>query len=364
MEHKSVRWLVRFISVFLLFVCLLLFLKLKPLWAPILEVLHVLTLPLVLAFLLAYILHPLVVLLTRIGMKRIYSILLVFFLLIVLGVFTIYIALPKLMDQAVALKESLPIFIQTYDSFIQRIAALTANLPSFLQEKITDGIRYLEGFVVKGSGFIFHFLSMVVQNIFVLLLVPFIAYYMLRDYDRGVRRVLLVTPISYRGLLSDYVVEIDDCIGKYIRSQLLVSLIVGGISTVAFYILGLDYALVFGLIIAITNIIPYFGPIIGAIPVLLFALTISKKAAIMVLIIILAIQFIEGSVLGPMITGKTISMHPVTIILLLLVGGEIWGILGMIFIIPVFAFLKITIQYIKQFYQVKKQERPREMIDK
>ena len=357
MEHKSVRWMVRLISVFLFFVCLLLFLKLKPFWAPVIELLHILSLPLVPSLLFAYILHPFIFRLTKLGMKRVYSILFVFLVLIVIVFFIGYMAIPKLIEQAFAVKEGLPVFMQTYDTWIQKILDTTKSLPPFLQEKIMDGIAYAEGFAAKGSRVVFHLLSVFVQNIFVLLLVPFITYYMLRDYNRGIRKVLLFTPIAYRGLISEYIVEVDDCIGKYIRSQLLISVLVGGIATLAFYLLGLEYALVFGLMIGITNLIPYFGPILGAIPVLLFSLTISKETAILVLGIILLIQFVEGSVFGPIITGKTISMYPVTIILLLLVGGELWGIVGMLFIIPVFAFLKITIQYVRQFYALKRQMR-------
>lgn len=295
-------------------------------------------------------------------MKRVLSILMVFSILVLLSAFLIYMGIPKFIHQVYTMKESLPVFLETYEAIIHKITHEISTMPPFMQEKISAGITYFESWAAKGFETVFRFLSAFVQNFLVLLLVPFISYYMLKDYDRWIRKVLLIIPIGYRGIVSDYVVEVDDCIGKYIRSQLLVSFIVGGIATVAFYILGVDYALIFGLIIGITNIIPYFGPLIGALPVLLFALTVSKKLALFVLIVLVLIQFIEGSVFGPIITGKTISMHPVTIILLLLIGSELWGILGMIFIIPLFAFLKITFYYIRQFILFYRTERER--IDK
>ena len=321
------------------------------------KIFGVLFLPVLLAFLLAYILHPCVVFLMKLGMKRVFSILSIFSILILLMAFLVYIGIPKFIQQIYAMKASLPFFLETYESIIHKITYETSGMPPFMQEKILSGITYFENWVAKGSEMVFRFLSAFVQNLLILLLVPFISYYMLKDYDRGIRRVLLTMPVGYRGIVSDYVVEVDDCIGKYIRSQLLVSLIVGGIATVAFYILGVDYALIFGMIIGITNVIPYFGPFIGALPVLLFALTVSKNLALFVLIVIVLIQFIESSVFGPIITAKTISMHPVTIILLLLVGGELWGILGMILIIPLFAFLKVTFHYIRQFVLFYRTER-------
>ena len=139
----------------------------------------------------------------------------------------------------------------------------------------------------------------------------------------------------------------------------MISLFVGTAASIVFYILKIDYALIFGAVIGLTNIIPYFGPIIGALPVLLFTLTISEKTALFTLIAIVLIQFLESSVLAPMITSKTIDIHPITVILLLLVGGELWGILGMLIVVPLFAFLKITFRYVRQIYFLYRTQKER-----
>ena len=94
-------------------------------------------------------------------------------------------------------------------------------------------------------------------------------------------------------------------------------------------------------------------------PVLLFTLTISEKTALFTLIAIVLIQFLESSVLAPMITSKTIDIHPITVILLLLVGGELWGILGMLIVVPLFAFLKITFRYVRQIYFLYRTQKER-----
>ena len=105
----------------------------------------------------------------------------------------------------------------------------------------------------------------------------------------------------------------------------------------------MKYPLVLGAIIGITNVIPYFGPIIGAIPAMIIAATMSVKMVMTVAIIVLVLQFFEGNILSPLIVGKSLHMHPLFIMLALLAGGELGGMVGMIFSIPILAVLKVFV---------------------
>ncbi len=117
----------------------------------------------------------------------------------------------------------------------------------------------------------------------------------------------------------------------------------GLIAGVSFWLFGLPYPLILGLAIGITNVIPYFGPFIGAVPAsLLLALAISAKAVIIVIVTIFILQFIEGNILSPLIVGRSLRMHPVVIMLALLAGGELAGIPGMILAVPAAPILKVT----------------------
>lgn len=113
---------------------------------------------------------------------------------------------------------------------------------------------------------------------------------------------------------------------------------------------GMKYALVLGVIIGITNVIPYFGPIIGAFPAVIIALTMSFKMAIIVVVIIFGLQFVEGNILSPLIVGKSLHIHPVFIILALLIGGEVAGVVGLILAVPVFAILKVTLTHVSAHF--------------
>lgn len=138
-----------------------------------------------------------------------------------------------------------------------------------------------------------------------------------------------------------FLLDVDDSLGDYIRGQLLVCLILGAVAGITFWIFGLPYPLILGLISGITNVIPYFGPFIGAVPALLIAMTISVKAVLVVVITVFVLQFLEGNVLSPFIVGRSLKMHPVVIMLALLAGGELAGIVGMILAVPAAAVLKV-----------------------
>src|SRR5690606_32321336 len=128
--------------------------------------------------------------------------------------------------------------------------------------------------------------------------------------------------------------------------QFLVILILCVLAATSFWLLGLPYPILLGTIVGITEIIPYFGPIIGALPALFVALTISPSMVFWVIGTIVLLQLIEGSVLSPLIVGKSLNIHPIIIILVLLAGGEIAGIIGMLFAVPIFAILRVGISYV------------------
>src|SRR5699024_10845395 len=124
---------------------------------------------------------------------------------------------------------------------------------------------------------------------------------------------------------------IDESLGNYIRGQLLVSLFVGIVTYLVFEFLDINYSLLLAIIMGLTNIIPYFGPIIGAVPAVAVAATISEKTVVFVLLSVFVIQLIESNLISPYVVGKSIAIHPVAIIFVLLVGRSLAGVVGMIF---------------------------------
>ena len=141
--------------------------------------------------------------------------------------------------------------------------------------------------------------------------------------------------------------NIDVVLGKYVKGKLIDCFVVGTLVYIIFSVLGLKFALLFSFIIGLTNLIPYVGPVIGAIPACLFALLQSFNIFIGVLIAVVFIQTLESVFLVPYITSKTVEIHELTTLLALLIGGSLFGIIGALTAIPVYLVIKVIYEYYK-----------------
>lgn len=162
-----------------------------------------------------------------------------------------------------------------------------------------------------------------------------------------------MTPKKWRKQGRAFVRDVDASLGGYIRGQIIVCAVIGLISSLLFWVVGMQYPLLLGAIIGITNVIPYFGPIIGAIPAVIIAATMSVKMVLIIAVIVLVLQFLEGNILSPLIVGKSLHMHPLFIMLALLAGGEIGGITGMVLSIPILAVLKVFVLHARVHFRKK-----------
>ncbi len=180
------------------------------------------------------------------------------------------------------------------------------------------------------------------ENILTYMVSPLIVYYFLCDSENMINKALIVFPPESRNVIKKIIEDIDKVLGRYIISQLILC----GIITIATFLIlmfmKVDFPLILSLINGIFNIIPYFGPIFGVIPIILIALLASPKIALYTALWLFALQQIEGSILSPKIIGDSISMHPLTVILLLVIGGKVGGILGMILAVPLGVVIKVV----------------------
>lgn len=138
----------------------------------------------------------------------------------------------------------------------------------------------------------------------------------------------------------------DKSISQFIRGRIIVGIFVGITTTIALFILNIDFAFSIGMLAGIADIIPYFGPVIGIIPAVFFALLEGPLKALWVIITFTTIQQIENNIITPKVVGESVGIHPVTVIISLILGGGFFGILGMILAIPVVAVVKILYSYI------------------
>ncbi|MNV52877.1 AI-2 transport protein TqsA [compost metagenome] len=182
----------------------------------------------------------------------------------------------------------------------------------------------------------------VISNIVVVIAtLPILLYYMLKDSHKLPRILLGLVPRKYRKEGQEMLTDIDTALSSFITTRVLLNVILGALLYIGFLIIGLPYALLLALVSIPLNFIPYIGAILSAIPILAVGFIESPMTALWSLIIIVVAQQIQDNLLTPIITGKTLDIHPMTTVILVLVGGEFYGIIGVLIALPVYMTIKI-----------------------
>ena len=143
--------------------------------------------------------------------------------------------------------------------------------------------------------------------------------------------------------MAETIEEIDDKVGSYIQGQMLVSLCIGVMLFIGYNIIGLHYAFSLATIAAFLSIVPYLGPVIAITPAMLVAASTSWVMVIKMLVVWGIVQFLEGNIISPNIMGRSMKMHPLTVIFVILIGVNMAGVVGAILGIPVYSILKVLI---------------------
>ncbi|MEH7156979.1 AI-2E family transporter [Neobacillus drentensis] len=341
------KWYYRIGFLLLLLIAIYVFLKIRFVWMPILRVVAIVVFPFAIGGFITYLLHPIVEKLHQKGLHRglaIFIIYILFFGGIGLGV---YKGVPAIIDQIKDLSESAPVLAEQYRGWIETLQSHTREWPDGLQTRIEDGIDAFEKKLDSLLTVIVNILVSFLNSALLMMVIPFIAFYMLKDFPLIKRTLWYLTPKQWRKKGTLFLKDVDESLGSYIRGQLLVCMIIGGVSALLFWMFHLKYPLILGLIVGITNVIPYFGPIIGAVPAVIIAATSSGKLVLVTLVIVFGLQFLEGNILSPLIVGKSLHMHPLIIMLALTAGGEVGGILGLIVAVPVLVVIKVAIIHAK-----------------
>ncbi|CAM3364577.1 AI-2E family transporter [Marinicrinis lubricantis] len=305
--------------------------------------------PFLIAVIISYLLNPVVSLLSERKVPRTVAILVIYALFI--GSVTVIMMniIPMFIAQLKELNEHLPEMTAQTQKMLQAVYE-NRNLPDSIKEGLQTSLYNLEKSI---SGQISRFLNRLgstINTLLIAFIIPFLAFYMLKDFKLLERTALTIVPRNKRKGVVRLLVEIDRALGSYVRGQMIVCAVVGVLAYIGYWLIGMPYPLLFAGIVAVFNIVPYLGPYLGAAPAIVMAATVSLRMVIMVAIVNTVCQVLEGNVISPQIVGKTLHMHPLTIIFVLLVGGELAGILGMILAVPLFAALKVVVHHLFVYY--------------
>jgi len=179
-----------------------------------------------------------------------------------------------------------------------------------------------------------------------LVIIPFWVFYILADEKAMASAFEAAIPARVEADVRNVLRIVDDILSAYIRGQLLLCLAVGVMSTVGFVVIGLDFAVLLGVMIGLFEFIPFVGPILGAIPALIVAVIQSPITALWTILVIFAVQQAENLFLVPRVAGKSVRLHPALVMFVLVIGNEALGLWGMIIAVPLTAILRDVFKYL------------------
>ena len=286
------------------------------------------------------------------NIPRVLSILV--FYVIILGLISLAIALiiPAISSQ---LKQFASNFPALYEKIRDSLPG-AAGQGSELVKTIQDSLQSIVSTLGNITGSIFAGLSGLFGGLFSLVGILVLTFYIVLIED-GFRKVIAaVSPAKYQPYLILLMSRIQTRLGYWIKGQLILCLVIGSACFIGLVILQIPYPLVLGLIAGITEFIPIAGPIIGAVPAVLIALTVSPWKAIFVIILYILIQQLENNLLVPKVMQKVTGLNPIVIVIVMLLAAKLLGILGIILAIPVTI---IGDEFLKDFFREKREKEDR-----
>lgn len=312
--------------------------------------------PLFIGLIIAWLLDPLVTYLTKKNVNRSLASVFVFSMFLVIIFLVIKFMIPMLYRQINEFIEIIPaLFLHVSDFAKDAFEKLSSTGFDFstVEDKVYDSLQsFGTSLTTSLPTTIIGGVSSIVSSVGTLLLSLIVGFYLLIDFD-GMKRIFDIVPKKHQNVVRKLAHDLDETCKDFVQGTLLIALIVAIITSILFAIAGLPSPMLFGLICGITNIIPYIGPWVGGAIAAIVGFTVSPLVGIFAIVIAFISQQIDGMLLQPLIMGRTMKLHPVTIMIGLLIFGYFFGVWGMILATPVIACTKILILFFNDRYKLK-----------
>lgn len=323
--------------------------------------------PILISGFLFYCFKPIVTFLEKKGVSKTWGATIVLLLLVGIVVVSISSIIPSLVKQIAALLKSAPTFIKEVESWANEMShhpmLQNIDFQSYL-DKWNISIGNIVQTTINGVSLsIGLFVSSIAGIVMLVVTVPFILFYMLKDGHKMIPAIQKYFPEKHKGEMVDLLKKMSETIEKYISGQMIECLFVGVGTSLGYMIIGVDYAFLFGVIAGLTNMIPYIGPYIGLAPAVIVTVFADPWKAVFACIVVLIVQQIDGNIIYPNVIGKSLDIHPLTIIIILLVAGNLAGLLGMILGVPFYAVCKTIFVYVFDMVQLSKSGKKTEEVE-
>ncbi len=307
--------------------------------------------PFFIAFALAYLLDPLVDRLVSFKLSRTLSVLVLmlafFFLMLGAGVLLV----PIFSMQAENLAKNIPTYIGIFQEWFRPILDMISGLnPAKVEDFVNEGLSRFGELPMKVLQFSGKFIWGSISNLFNIILmfanlviIPVVMFYLLRDFDSINEKLLKLVPPRFQEKTKDIVLEIDQVLSRFVRGQLVVAGLMGTMYSIGLFLCDTPMSLSLGMMAGLVNLVPYLGLVLGFVPsaLLTYMHTQEWMPVLAVAGVFGVVQALEGMVITPRVVGDSIGLHPVAVILAVLLGGELFGLAGMILGVPVVAVLNV-----------------------
>ena len=321
--------------------------------------------PFIIALVITYLLHPMVKWIElnlfkqakmKQQLKRTLSVLLTYLLIVgafILFIYSTYLMIGGQFTNNVNVNnmiDSIMKYSQRYNDIFQSALAKleTSGLSTDIKDQFANVIERLNGLVGTAINTAFDSIKQLGSNLLNILLGVIIGFYILKDLEYFKKFTNECCDVVFNKRRNkqtkSFLDDVDNVVSKFIRGQLLDGLIVGILSSLGLWIIGLDFPVLIGMTAGIFNIIPYFGPLIGTVPaVIVGLLSGSPIKALFAVLVLLLVQQLDGAIIAPKVVGESVGIHPVFVILSIIIGGALFGLLGMLLAVPTAGIIKLLI---------------------
>ena len=329
--------------VILLGIAIYLYTEISYIFTPINTIISSIITPIIVAYVFYYMLNPLVNFFSK-KISRFSASLLAIFVGIITVLIVIIGVVPIIVEQTQNLITAMPRYVEIVKGYLEEysdnayvqvvVEYVNTNLNA---SKISERLIAIATSVAQGI------VSSISSTASVLVTMPFVLFFLLKDASKFNKFVISLLPKKLEKPVAETIDEIDDKVGSYIQGQMLVSLCIGVMLFIGYNVIGLHYGFSLATIAAFLSIVPYLGPVIAITPAMLVAASTSWVMVVKMLVVWGVVQFLEGNIISPNIMGRSMNMHPLTVIFVILIGVNISGVVGAILGIPVYSILKVLI---------------------
>ncbi|KYG89693.1 AI-2E family transporter [Metasolibacillus sp. FSL H7-0170] len=322
------------------------FIEIRAIFSPFIIILKTVFIPLLLGGVLYYVTEPLQRLVEKRGVPRWGSLIIIVVLLVAgLSGFLLLIGTP-ISKQVNNLVDNAPYIGEKIQETTDYVLANKDHWPPQVEQFVDSISNSVQDIAVKGSKMIVTVVSGAVSATFTLILVPFFFIFMLKDHEKFAPRLYGLFTGERRSWIKKTLEDIDSVLRSYVQGQVLISFLLALMMYIGYLIIDLDYSLLLAILAFFMNMIPFIGPWISLIPALIIALIQKPILVVWVAVITLAAQQIESNLITPNIMGKSLDIHPLTVITIILAAGNIAGFIGILIAIPTYAVIKVIVKNI------------------